>query len=162
MAKLLLLNPARTGIQAQDLETRLRRIVAEHDDAITKVNRPHKVVVFRPLGTAEMRRIVDIEIEKVQERVHASASRSSFAMNVTRSAREFLLSKGTDAGCGARHLKRAIERLLVQPLANLMASGRIKRGSSVRVSHHEDSRSLLFFLEAAATEHWTAAAHMAA
>jgi len=47
-----------------------------------------------------------------------------FTIDVTAGAREFLLTEGTDIRYGARPLKRAIERLLVQPLSNLIATGR--------------------------------------
>jgi ATP-dependent Clp protease ATP-binding subunit ClpA len=126
------------------------------------MNRLDKVVVFKPLGGEELSQIVDIEIERVQERIHATESGKSFAINVTRSAREFLLSEGTDARYGARHLKRAIERLLVQPLANLIASGQIQRGDAIRVSHREDMPSLLFFLEAEAMLEYRSAAGLLA
>jgi ATP-dependent Clp protease ATP-binding subunit ClpA len=60
--------------------------------------------------------------------------------------------EGTDSRYGARHLKRAIERLLVQPLTNLMASGQIQRGDSIRVTHRHDSSSLVFFREVEARD----------
>jgi ATP-dependent Clp protease ATP-binding subunit ClpA len=56
---------------------------------------------------------------------------------------------------GARPLKRAIERLLVQPLSNLMASKQIRRDDYVRVSHAQDAPSLLFSLEAKTEQAWT-------
>ncbi len=126
------------------------------------MNRLDKVVVFKPLGDEELRRIVDIELERVQERIYAAEGSTSFEINVNAAAREFLLSEGTDARYGARHLKRAIERLLVQPLANLMASGQIRRGDEIRVGHQEGWSTLFFFLEAEAAEYWTAANLLAA
>jgi ATP-dependent Clp protease ATP-binding subunit ClpB len=111
------------------------------------MNRLDRVVVFKPLGSEELRHIVDIELEMVQERIQTSVEGKSFAVTVTDSARGFLLREGTDSRYGARHLKRAIERLLVQSLANLMASGQIRRGDCIRVSYREDSASLMFFLE---------------
>jgi ATP-dependent Clp protease ATP-binding subunit ClpA len=126
------------------------------------INRLDKIVVFRPLGHEELRRIVDIELERVQGRIHSGGADKSFAMNVTDSAREFLLLEGTDSRYGARHLKRAIERLLVQPLSNLMASGQIERGDSIRVSHRDGSDSLMFFSEAVGVEAWRVAGPVAA
>ena len=52
--------------------------------------------------------------------------------------------EGTDFKYGARHLKRAIERLLVQPLANLIASGQVYVGDRIRVSHEDGSAGLLY------------------
>src|SRR5271166_147243 len=112
------------------------------------INRLDKIVVFRPLGRAELCRIVDIELEMVQARIQNAAADKPFGLNVTDSAREFLLTEGTDSRYGARHLKRAIERLIVYPLSNLVASGQIHRGDRIRVSRSEGSLTLLFFNEA--------------
>jgi ATP-dependent Clp protease ATP-binding subunit ClpB len=123
------------------------------------INRLDKIVVFKSLGSEELRRIVDIELEIVQRRIETAAAGKPFLFNVTDSAREFLLMEGTDFRYGARPLKRAIERLLVQPLSNLMATGQIRRGDCVRVSHSEGSPFLMFFREA---EAWEAAGRIAA
>jgi len=120
------------------------------------INRLDKIVVFKSLGNEELRRIVDIELERVQQRIQTAAASKPFLINVTKSAREFLLLEGTDVKYGARPLKRAIERLLVQPLSNLMATSQIQRGDCIRVSHREDSSSLVFFREAEAFEAWEA------
>jgi ATP-dependent Clp protease ATP-binding subunit ClpA len=112
------------------------------------INRLDKIVVFRPLGRAELCRIVDIELEMVQARIQNAAADKPFGLNVTESARAFLLTEGTDSRYGARHLKRAIERLVVYPLSNLIASGQIQRGDRIRVSHSEGSPPLMFFSEA--------------
>jgi ATP-dependent Clp protease ATP-binding subunit ClpA len=116
------------------------------------INRLDKIVVFKSLGAEELRRIVDIELKMVQQRIQASAAGDPFRVNVTDTAREFLLEEGTDFRYGARHLKRAIERLLVQPLSNLMASGQIHWGDCIRVSHQDGSDALVFGREPEAVE----------
>jgi ATP-dependent Clp protease ATP-binding subunit ClpA len=127
------------------------------------INRLDKIVVFKSLGAEELRRIVDIELEMVQRRIQNAAAGRPFVVNVTDAARGFLLVEGTDFRYGARHLKRAIERLLVQPLSNLMASGQIRRGDCIRVSHQDGSDALLFGREPEeAIEAWGAAGRMAA
>jgi ATP-dependent Clp protease ATP-binding subunit ClpB len=126
------------------------------------INRLDKIVVFKSLGAEELRRIVDIELEMVQQRIQTAAAGKPFQVNVTDAAREFLLVEGTDLRYGARHLKRAIERLLVQPLSNLMASGQIRRGDCIRVSHQDGSDALVFGREPEAVEAWGAAGRMAA
>jgi len=116
------------------------------------INRLDKIVVFKSLGKEELRQIVDIELEMVQRRIsNASASRP-FLVNVTEEAKEFLLQEGTDFRYGARPLRRAIERLLVQPLSNLVATGQIHWGDYIRVSRNHDSHSLTFFREVEALE----------
>jgi len=116
------------------------------------INRLDKIVVFKSLGNEELRRIVDIELEMVHQRIQTAAAGKPFLLNVTDSARELLLREGTDVRYGARPLKRAIERLLVQPLSNLMATGQIQRGDRIRVTHGEGSPSLKFFREAGGLE----------
>src|SRR5580700_5500700 len=77
------------------------------------INRLDAIVVFKSIGKEELRRIVDIELEMVQQRIQTTAASKPFVVHVTETAREFLLVEGTDLRYGARHLKRAIERLLV-------------------------------------------------
>ncbi len=126
------------------------------------INRLDKIVVFKPLGYDQLRRIIDIELDTVQRRIQAASARTPFTINVTESGRDFLLREGVDSRYGARHLKRAIERLLVQPLANLIASGQIERGDYIRVSHREGSPTLMFFNEVGAPAAWNAAGLAAA
>lgn len=118
------------------------------------INRLDKIVVFKSLGVEELRRIVDIELEMVQQRIQAAAGSRPFLVNVTGSAREFLLVEGTDFKYGARQLKRAIERLLVQPLSSLMASGQIRRGDRIHVSHECGSPGLSFGSEPETLQTW--------
>jgi ATP-dependent Clp protease ATP-binding subunit ClpB len=75
------------------------------------------------------------------------AAPKPFSLEVTESARALLLAEGTDARYGARHLKRSIERLLVQPLSNLIASGQVRSRDRVRVTHNRSAQELDFFRE---------------
>ncbi len=125
------------------------------------INRLDKIVVFKPLGSEQLRRIVDIELEMVEQRIQTATAGKPFLVNVTNSAREFLLVEGTDFRYGARPLKRAIERLLVQPLSNLIATGQVRRGDRIRVTHNHDAQFLMFFRETGA-EVWNIAGSAAA
>ncbi len=118
------------------------------------INRLDHIVVFRSLGASELRRIVDVELNSVQQRIGDAAQDNRFFLAVTESAKEFLVAEGTDERYGARPLKRAIERLLVHPLSNLMASGQIRRGDRIRVSHLQDAPTLLFARETEAEQAW--------
>ena len=111
------------------------------------INRLDKIVVFKSLGREELCRILEIELEMVHQRIEAAAAGKPFLMNITDSARELLLMEGTDSRYGARPLKRAIERLLVQPLSNLMASGQIHWGDRIRVSQRPGTHLLTFARE---------------
>ncbi len=126
------------------------------------INRLDKIVVFKSLGNEELRRIVDIELEMVQQRIRTAAASNPFLIDVTESARNFLLTEGTDFQYGARPLKRAIERLLVQPLSNLMATSQIHHGDRIRVTHKDGSPFLVFFREAGDFEAWKVADRAAA
>jgi ATP-dependent Clp protease ATP-binding subunit ClpB len=112
------------------------------------MNRIDKVVVFQPLGTKELRKILAIELRQVQERIFQSATAEPFVFTATDAARDFLLREGTDLQYGARHLKRAIERNLVYPLSNLMATGQARRGDVIGVDLDSDNSELVFFKEA--------------
>jgi len=118
------------------------------------LNRLDKIAVFRALGKEELNRIIDIELERVQQRVQTASAGKPFLINVTSSARKFLLIEGIDLRYGARPLKRAIERLLVHPLSSLMASGQIQRHDRIRVTHNGESPSLTFFRETDTWETW--------
>jgi ATP-dependent Clp protease ATP-binding subunit ClpA len=91
------------------------------------MNRLDKVVVFHPLKREQLEEVLEIELGQVQQRVLETA-RGQFLFRVTSAARDFLLQEGTDQRYGARHLKRAIERHIVYPLANLLATEQVKVG----------------------------------
>jgi ATP-dependent Clp protease ATP-binding subunit ClpB len=111
------------------------------------INRLDKIVVFNPLGETELRQILDIELRMVQQRIFLSSSRP-FVFSLTQPAKDHLLQQGADLKYGARHLKRAIERLLVQPLSNLIATEQISGGDWIRVDFDAAAGRLAFFKEA--------------
>src|ERR1700720_4283032 len=88
------------------------------------MNRLDKIVVFHPLRAGQLERILEIELDMVQRRLLDTA-RGQFLFRVAPAAKAFLLREGTDLKYGARHLKRAIERHLVYPLANLLATEQV-------------------------------------
>jgi ATP-dependent Clp protease ATP-binding subunit ClpB len=112
------------------------------------INRIDKVVVFRPLGTDELNRILSLELNMLQQRVFNSAHTTPFVFNVSTEAKEFLLREGTDMKYGARHLKRAIERWLVHPLSNLIASGQVHGGDLIKIDYDDEKKDLYFVKEA--------------
>jgi ATP-dependent Clp protease ATP-binding subunit ClpA len=108
------------------------------------MNRVDKVVVFRGLRHEELRRIVDLELESVQQRIDEGAT-ERFTITATPAAREFLLAEGTDYRYGARHLKRAIERFVVHPLANLSATRQVRLGDVVILDVDRSGEKLACF-----------------
>jgi ATP-dependent Clp protease ATP-binding subunit ClpB len=111
------------------------------------MNRIDKVVVFKTLRPEHLRRIVDIELRFVQQRVLSAPGTNKFVFNCTESVKNFLLEQGTDPKYGARHLKRAIDRNIVFPLANLVATAQLKFGDVVRIDLSPDGR-MTFMKEA--------------
>lgn len=112
------------------------------------INRLDKTVVFKPLGDEELRRILEIELGMVQQRVFSNTNDHHFVFTATEGAKTFLLHEGTDLKYGARHLKRAIERLVVQPMSNLIATEQVRRGDWIRIDHDPISNRISFFKEA--------------
>ncbi|MCS7024831.1 MAG: AAA family ATPase [Bryobacteraceae bacterium] len=112
------------------------------------MNRLDKIVVFKPLGEVELRQILDIELSMVQQRVLMNSVDHAFVFTVSDPAKDYLLEQGTDIKYGARHLKRAIERLLVQPMSNLIATDQVGRGDWVRVDFDPVTQRITFFKEA--------------
>jgi ATP-dependent Clp protease ATP-binding subunit ClpB len=107
------------------------------------MNRIDKVVVFRSLKEHHLRQILDIELRSVQNRITESAG-TKFIFECLEGAREFLLREGIDLKYGARHLKRAIERFLVYPLSNLVATEQVETGDLVTVDYDEKNDRLTF------------------
>jgi ATP-dependent Clp protease ATP-binding subunit ClpA len=96
------------------------------------LNRLDQIVVFRALNGKQLREILDLELDQVQDRVMA-AGHDRFLFHLSGPAKDFLLHEGLDQRYGARHLKRAIERHLVQPMASLVASGQVHDGDKIAV-----------------------------
>ncbi len=112
------------------------------------MNRIDKVVVFRPLGESELRKILGLELNILQHRIFNSAAGAPFVFSVSEPAKDYLLREGTDMKYGARHLKRAIDRSLVHPLSNLIASEQVRGGDLVRVDYDGEAQCMTFFKEA--------------
>ncbi|HTP68611.1 MAG TPA: AAA family ATPase [Dongiaceae bacterium] len=110
------------------------------------MNRIDKLVVFHPLQRDQLQAVLDIELGMVQKRVLDTAT-GKFLFRVTDPGRNFLLQEGTDQRYGARHLKRAIERYLVYPLANLLATQQVRMGDLVRVDWDGVHKELTFVRE---------------
>jgi ATP-dependent Clp protease ATP-binding subunit ClpB len=112
------------------------------------MNRLDRVVVFRPLTEPDLRKVLHLELNLLQQRIFNSATPTPFFFALTPPAKEFLLREGTDLKYGARHLKRAIDRELVNPLSNLIASGQIQGGDLISVDLDSAAAHMVFFKEA--------------
>ncbi|HWR17472.1 MAG TPA: AAA family ATPase [Terriglobales bacterium] len=104
------------------------------------MNRIDKVVVFKTLRPEHLEQILEIELGMVQQRILQATGNNQFVFSCTPAVKQFLLKEGTDPKYGARHLKRAIERHIVFPLANLVATSQVKLGDFVRIDIEKDGK----------------------
>ena len=107
------------------------------------INRLDRVVVFHQLQAEQLEGILDIELAAVQKQV-IDVGPVPFMFRVLPQARAFLLREGTDLRYGARHLKRAISRHMVYPLANLLASGQVELGDMLCIDWDGAGERLIF------------------
>jgi ATP-dependent Clp protease ATP-binding subunit ClpA len=108
------------------------------------MNRIDKVIVFRALTRENLEKILDIELAHVQQRIINAPDGRQFVFSCTKAARDFLLAEGTDMKFGARHLKRSIERHLVFPMSNLLATQQIQLGDLITVDFDPTQKKLVF------------------
>jgi len=120
------------------------------------MNRIDEIVSFRSLKHEELRQVLDVELRLLQRRINAAAT-EEFTFILAERAKEFLLSEGIDYRYGARHLKRAIERLLVHPLSSLSATRQVRLGDIVTIDVDRQTEKLAFFRDRSAVGLATAA-----
>ena len=143
--------PSASSRTFEELDKKIYKIALEavkHKFAPEFMNRIDKTVVFRTLTEKHLCQILDIELNEVQNRI---ITKMPFVFKCTAEAKKFLLSEGFDPKYGARHLKRAIERHLVYPMSNLIATGQIELGDLVKIDFNENLEKLAFSKEKAKT-----------
>ena len=111
------------------------------------INRIDKIVVFHTLRSKHLEQILEIELGMVQQRILQATGNHQFIFSCSVPVKQTLLSEGTDLKYGARHLKRAIERHIVLPLANLVATGQVRLGDFIRIDL--DGKGKIIFLREA-------------
>jgi ATP-dependent Clp protease ATP-binding subunit ClpB len=94
------------------------------------LNRVDEIVIFHPLSKEDLRKIVDIQLERVSRLM----AQRNLTLKVDPSAKAYLAEEGYDPDFGARPLKRAIQRELQDPLALKVVSGEVSEGDTVRVT----------------------------
>jgi ATP-dependent Clp protease ATP-binding subunit ClpB len=103
------------------------------------LNRVDDIIVFRQLGTEDMERIIDLQLARLDQLL---ADRK-LTLELTPAARRRLATEGYDPAYGARPLKRAIQRMLQNPLALAVLEGRFTAGDHI-VADIDDSGDLVF------------------
>jgi ATP-dependent Clp protease ATP-binding subunit ClpB len=104
------------------------------------LNRVDDVIIFRPLGTGEIERIIDIQLQHVQKLL----SDRKLTLEITPAAKQLIVAEGYDPVYGARPLKRAIQRMLQNPLALAVLEGEYQDGDRITVDRAKDGNNLIF------------------
>ncbi|RKY38047.1 MAG: ATP-dependent Clp protease ATP-binding subunit ClpC [Candidatus Omnitrophota bacterium] len=128
--------------QMMDYQTMKERLLEEVKKTFKPefLNRVDEIIVFRPLEKEHLAEIVDIEFSEVQKRV----KEQGLELELTPSAKEFLIEKGFDPVFGARPLKRTIQRYVEDPLAEEVIAGTFKPGDVVLIKKRESKEELYF------------------
>jgi ATP-dependent Clp protease ATP-binding subunit ClpB len=127
-----------TDSRLDDKITRTAQEAARRKFSPEFMNRIDKMVVFKTLKSEHLEQILEIELGMVQQRILQATGNNQFVFSCTAPVKGFLLAEGTDPKYGARHLKRAIEKNIVFPLANLVATSQIRLGDFIRIDRIEE------------------------
>jgi ATP-dependent Clp protease ATP-binding subunit ClpA len=98
------------------------------------LNRIDEIIIFNYLGKPEIKKIVDLELQKVAERL----KNKKIEIKVTEKAKELLAERGFDPNLGARPLKRVIQKLVLDPLSLKIVGGKVLEGEKVMVDLEND------------------------
>jgi ATP-dependent Clp protease ATP-binding subunit ClpB len=104
------------------------------------LNRVDDIVIYRPLGNAQMSEILEMRLNDIRKLLEDRA----ISFELTESARQLILKAGSDAAYGARPLKRALQRMVQDPLAMKILDGEVLHGSHVRIDVDRKSNQLVF------------------
>ena len=142
--------PARgKGMMVDDVDQKIYRTASEaakRKFSPEFMNRIDKVVVFRSLKEYHLKQILELELGQVQGRIMRGTG-EKFVFTCTDAAKDFLLAEGIDFKYGARHLKRSIERFLVYPISNLVATAQVATGDLVVIDFDLETARLVFTKE---------------
>jgi ATP-dependent Clp protease ATP-binding subunit ClpB len=130
----LIADAARAGAGAHRVEELVRSEMMKHFRP-EFLNRIDDVVVYHPLGKDLLRRIVDIQLAAIRERL----AERKISLDVSDAAKDLLAERGYDPVFGARPLKRTVQELLMNELARRILAGEVSEGSTVTVDASGDS-----------------------
>jgi ATP-dependent Clp protease ATP-binding subunit ClpC len=134
------------GDADQDFENTKGKIMDEAKKSFKPefLNRLTEIVIFRPLAKESMKSIVDLELDKVSERLRDK----KLKLEVSEEAKDFLIENGYDEKLGARPLRRAVEKYLEDNLAEALLAGNIRKSKPIKVILSEDEEKGLCFEQA--------------
>jgi len=138
-ANLLLGDLIKTEHDFERAQGEVLRVVREHFRP-EFLNRVDDIVVYRPLGAAQMHHILDLRLDEVRKLLEGRA----ISLELTEAASQLILATGSDAAYGARPLKRALQRMVQDPLAIKILNGEIEHGAHVKIDVDRDTNELRF------------------
>jgi len=104
------------------------------------LNRVDDIVIFRSLGAAQMSQILELRLNEVRKMLEDR----QISLELTAPARQLILAAGSDAAYGARPLKRALQRMIQDPLAIKILNGEVQHGAHVRIDVDRATNQLRF------------------
>ena len=104
------------------------------------LNRVDDTVIFRPLGMSQMSQILELRLDELRKLLEDR----QISLELTEPARQLILATGSDAAYGARPLKRALQRMVQDPLAIRILNGEVLHGAHVRIDVDRNSNQLRF------------------
>jgi ATP-dependent Clp protease ATP-binding subunit ClpB len=104
------------------------------------LNRVDDIVIYKPLGNAQLGQILDLRLNEVRKLLEDRA----ISLELTEPARQLILAAGSDVAYGARPLKRALQRMIQDPLAIKILDGEVQHGAHVRIDVDRETRRLVF------------------
>jgi ATP-dependent Clp protease ATP-binding subunit ClpB len=104
------------------------------------LNRVDDMVIFRPLGHAQLEAILELRLNEIRKLLEDR----QISIELTPSAKELILASGSDVAYGARPLKRALQRMVQDPLAMKILDGEVLHGAHVRIDVDRKSNQLRF------------------
>jgi ATP-dependent Clp protease ATP-binding subunit ClpB len=138
-ASLLLTDPLKSEHDFDMARESVMRVLREHFRP-EFLNRVDDMVIFRPLGQAQMSEILELRLNDVRKLLDDR----QISLELTEPARQLILAAGSDAAYGARPLKRALQRMIQDPLAIKILNGEVLHGAHVRIDVDRNSNQLHF------------------
>ena len=103
------------------------------------LNRLDDVVIFKTLTKEQISKIVELEIDKLVDRV----TEIGFTLQINKTAKDYLVEQGYDKEYGARPLNRAIQKYIEDPVSEEILSGRVKKGQTIKVSYIKSKEDIV-------------------
>src|SRR5438477_811963 len=133
-------NESSFGFQKPDDDSSYESMKARVMERIERVFRPEfinrcdDIIVFRHLTVEDLKLVVDLELKKVRERL----LERGLKLDLTDSAKEFLIKKGSNTDFGARPLRRAVENFVEDPLSEELLKGEVQAKDTITVNTIKD------------------------